>query len=1096
MNAFRKKPIGLAISYALLTALSPAGAAEYEQIDLSSATGESLTLTGDHVTHTGKGPSIKVSGPNNLFLGTDLDIKAISGTDNDAVSGVQVLSGGRAELERSTIIASGYFGDGANASGSGSYLSLRDTDVVTNGSRGRGVMVDKGASAELVGGTLSTSGLTADVLSAMGIGSTLHATGSTLSSSGSVAYAVRAQKGAYIELTGGSATTYGQSAPVFAITGADTVIKADGVSALSQKSQGADIAEGQFIFSNGILKAKGDGILIRPSSQQGGQASVSHSQIVSQAGNGVNLDAHQATAQLSTVKVTTEGNYGSAIWMPGSDSHAQVRDSQLETWGAQAAAVDNRAGVFEMGGGSVVTHGNSAHGLYASTDVIGDPAQDPMASFDVRNVSIETFGDGSVGALARYSGTHIAITDSQVLTHGDVAHGLFASSKGAELELTNSHVTTEGQSAYGVHVSNNGGARVQGSQIETFGDNAYALVSQATGTGVNNQVQLVDSDVLSRQASALRVSGGSLDLNLTNSTLSSRNGEDTGTAIWTTGGGNDVAAGQVRVHSQDSLIDGDIRADAGELHLDLHGHSVLQGAIRDPGRGTFLTMDRDSVWSMGGDSSVAAMTNNGVVDFGTPTQAHFTHLNVSGDLDGDGRYLMNTDLGARVGDRLDVEGQVTGNNQIMVRNSGSEPVAAGQSLTLVQSNGGVGGFQLANRDEVVDVGTYRYVLRRDNGQAGGAQGDSRWSLVNVAQLNPEPEPKPDPKPEPEPEPEPKPDPVPVDPEVPSTPAPVPPPVDPIVPVPPPAPSAQSLSTAASAAINSSALATLRSTWDAERSTLIQRLGDVRQERLPEGVWIRGLGQKQRLDNGVGRHFSQRVNGVQLGVDTRIATADGLLILGGLIGYSHTNRRFNGEGSGKLDSYHVGAYATYLDDSGWYADSLLTVNRWSTRLDVQGSDGVPIKGHSRTHGAGVSLEAGKRLDLDRGWFVEPQVQLSALYASGDDYGLSNDMRVNADGGVSTQARAGSRIGRELDFQRGARLQPYLKMGWTQDLSARNSVRTNDIASHPDGNGGGWYAGAGVTGSLGAGQHVYADLETSDSSTLKRPWALNIGYRVAW
>lgn len=1087
---FQKKPISYAISYALLVALTPVQAATIGQVDVSSEAGDLLVLDNDHVAFTGTGAAIRVKGEQNGFTGSAMDIRATAAGPNDAVTGLQVLAGGQGSLQGSTIQASGYFGDGASASGEGSHLRLEQTDITTDGSRGRGVMVDAGASAALTGGSVTTTGLMADAVSAIGAGSTISVTDTRLSSAGNAAFTVKAQQGARIDLSNASATSHGQSA-VFNLTGVDTVISADGVTAQSDLAQGVDMQEGLLQFSNGSIIAKTDGILIRPSSPiGGGRAQVHNSQIISQSGNGINLDAHDAALELSDSHVTTQGNYGSAIWMPGSDTQADVRNSVLETWGTQAAGVDNRAGSFRMDGGRVVTHGDSSHGLYASTDTIGSQAGGPSATFDVKNVvietfgnvavgafamlagtrisladsqilthgassyglyattdfiagqevspnttidvqsvAIETFGEGSVGALARLNGAQITLADSRVLTHGDLSHGLLATGDGAMIQTQRTDVITEGNSAYGLFVSNNAKANVQATHIETLGDKAYGLVSQATGAGVTNQIDLTDSSVLAHHSTALRVSGGSLRTHLTNSRLAGRD------AIWISDGANGLAADQVTLDSQQSLIDGNIQVDGGALQLSLQNHSRLQGAVTDVPLASSLSLDDSSTWLMRGNSSIGQLTNNGTVEFAAPTAGGFMRLKLGGDLDGDGRYIMNTDLGALRGDRLEVGGQVTGNNQILVRNSGAEPTSGGQRLTLVESQGGSGDFSLANRGQQVDIGTYRYTLQRDDSSAG----DSQWSLVNVG---------------------------------------------------------QHLSTAASAAINSSALSTLRDTWDAERGSLIQRLGDVRDAGHRDGVWMRSYGEKQTLDTGAARHFSQRVNGMQLGLDTRLERSHGSAILGGLAGYSHANRDFNGEGSGKLESYYIGTYATYLDDSGWYADSLLTLNRWSTRLDVHATDGDRVSGKTRSSGAGLSFEAGKRVSLEHGWFVEPQAQLSALYGGGDRYRLSNGLRVEADNGVATQLRGGALLGRVLALDNGAVVQPYIKAGWTQDLSARNQVKTNGISSHPDGNGGGWYAGAGVTGSLARGQQVYADVGTSDSATLKRPWALNIGYRLAW
>ena len=1028
--SIKKNPLGYAIGCALLVTLSPAQAATIGQVDVSSEEGDLLILDDDQVVYTGKGAAIRVSGKQNGFMGSDMDVRATAGGSNDAVTGLQVVSGGQGTLQGSTLKASGYFGDGASASGVGSHLRLEQTDITTDGSRGRGVMVDQGASAKLTGGSVTTTGFMADAVAAMGAGSSISVTDTSLSSAGNAAYTVRAQQGAHVDLHNASATSHGQYAAVFNITGADTVITADGVTAQSDLAQGVDMQEGLLQFSNGSIKAKTDGILIRPSSPFGrGRAVVSNSQILSETGNGLNLDANDSSLELGDSHITAQGNNGSAIWMPGSGTQADVRNSVLDTWGTQAAAVDNRAGAFRMDGGRVVTHGDSSHGLYASTDVIGGQAGGPSATFDVQDVVIETFGEGSVGAFARMAGTQISLADSQILTHGDLSHGLVASGDGATIETRRTDVITEGNSAYGLFASDNATANVQDSHIETLGDKAYGLVSQASSAGVTNQIDLTNSTVLAHNSTAWRVSGGRLLTHLTHSNLMGS------TALWITDGANGLAADQVTLESDQSLIDGDIQVDGGALQLSLHNQSRLEGAITDAPLASSFSLDDSSSWLMRGNSSIGRLTNNGTVEFAEPTARHFMRLKVGGDLEGDGHYIMNTDLGALRGDRLEVGGQVTGNNQILVRNSGTEPSSGGQRLTLAESQGGSGDFRLANRGQEVDVGTYRYTLQRDDSTAG----DSQWSLVNVG---------------------------------------------------------EHLSTAASAAINSSALSTLRATWDAERGSLIQRLGDVRDAGHREGVWGRSYGQKQDLDNGSGRHFTQRVNGMQLGLDTQFAGSHGSLILGGLAGYSHANRDFNGEGSGKLESYYIGTYATYLDDSGWYADSLLTLNRWSTRFDVHATDGERVSGTTRSSGAGFLLETGKRMNLDHGWFVEPQAQLSALYGGSDRYHLSNGLRVEADDGIATQLRGGALVGRQLALDNDTSVQPYIKAGWIQDISARNRVKTNDISSHPDGNGGGWYAGAGMTGSLGGGHYLYADVETGDSSTHELPWAVNLGYRLSW
>lgn len=1038
-----KRTLAVAVSSTLsLLTLSAQSAqpTEYEKIDLSSAPGESRVLDDVRVDFTGSGPGIRVSGAQNQLQGDGYQVQVTAASANSAVVGVQVEAAGQATLNDVSITTGGSDrADGALVKGAGSSLTLNDVQITTSGSGSRGVVATDGGQAVLSGGSISTSGGRAEALSASGSGSSIQASNMDLSSTATWnGTLVLAESGASISLDNVTLNTLGSMGAMSA-EGVGSSISANGVELTATDGQGVRVTSAALTFRNGSINAKGDGILLSQLYQKpGGVAEVSNSDIVSQNGYGININAASAAADLDNVRITTQGNYGSGLWMPGSNSRADLKDSTIETFGNQATGIDNRAGKATITGGSIVTHGASSHALYASPDTINSPG----AEFDVKGASIETFGRGSVGALARMSGASISVSDSRIVTHGDSAYGLFASGRGASVALVDSDLLTEGESAYGLSISNNATARFQGANVQTQGADAHGIVSFATGAGVVNDIEVNASQIDTQDGVGILVNGGGLDMRFTDSRLLARSAGQPGTALWITDRAGGVLAGDVQLDAVRSQISGDIVVDAGTLQLNLGDHSTLQGAIQDNRQSARLDIDDSSLWKLTGDSTLNQLTNTGVVEFAEPgLGGAFKQLTVSGDLSGDGLYIMNTDLGQQAGDRLLVGGQVTGQNQILVRNSGAEPGADGQRLTLVESAGGPGSFSLANAGKVVDAGTYRYEL----------QGDARsgdWSLVNVGRnqaLTPGPD---------------------------------------------------NLSTGASAAINSSAIATLRGTWDAERATLVQRVGELRDGAGGQGLWVRGFGQQQSLDNGVGRDFAQRVQGSQLGIDTRIATARGALVLGGLAGYSQTDRDFKGEGSGKLDSYHAGAYATYLDDSGWYTDTLLTLNRWSTRLDVHGTDGAKVSGHSRSHGAGVSVEAGKQISLDDGWFVEPQVQVSMLYVAADSYRLDNGLQVDAGNGLSTQMRAGARTGRALPLDNGVRLQPYLKAGWVEDFSARNTVKTNGISSRPDGSGGGWYAGAGVTAQVSPKHQLYADLETSEGSSIDRPWAANIGYRYSF
>ncbi|MFL1501607.1 autotransporter outer membrane beta-barrel domain-containing protein [Pseudomonas sp. O64] len=1046
-----KKAMAVAISSALsvMTLSVPAARADdYEKIDISSEHRESRTIDNAHVVMTGSGAAVHVSGAQNQLQGDGYDVHATAASKKDAVIGLHVEAGGSAVLSNVNIATAG--SDRADAvvvTGANSRISLNNLQIVTEGATSRGVVATKGGQAILSGGSISTSGYAAEALSASGAGSRIDASNMTLTnSSTSNGTVVRAADGASIALDKVAVNAQGNMEAI-AVEGSGSSLTAKGVNLTAAGGVGVRVSSAAFTFSDGSITAEGDGVLLsRVSKDPGGMAKISNSDILSKDGYGVNVNADAATASLDTVRITTLGNYGSGIWLPGKGSQAHLKNTQIETFGSQATGIDNRAGQATINGGSTITHGSSSHALYASADTSGSPG----AAFDVKGAQVETFGRSAMGAVARLSGAEITIRDSQVVTHGASSTGLFASGRGASVTFIDSDLLTEGESAHGLAVSNNGTGQLQGANVKTLGDNAHGVNSYATSADVVNNIEVNSSQIETQNGVGILVSGGGLNTRLTDSHLLARTAGEPGIALRVTDNENGVLAQNVQVDSVRSQIAGDVVVDAGTLHLNLNDHSALEGAIKDNAQSAQLAIDKTSAWTLTADSTVSHLANAGVVEFADPGLAGaFKQLSVAGDLTGNGRYIMNTNLGLQAGDRLLVGGQIMGQNQILVRNSGGEPDAAGRSLRLVESAGGPGSFSLANTGAVVDAGTFRYAL-----QAGVKPGS--WDLVNVGQT-PGPGPGPGPGPVPGPE---------------------------------------NLSTGANAAINSSAIATLRGTWDAERATLVQRVGELREGSGGEGVWVRGFGQQQSLDNGVGRDFSQQVQGTQVGIDMRISKGEGVLVVGGLAGYSQTNRNFKGEGNGTLDSYHVGAYATYLDDTGWYVDNVLTLNRWDTRLDVIGTDGIKVSGHSRSQGAGGSVELGKQIRLQEGWFVEPQVQVSLLYVAADSYRLDNGLKVDAGDGVSTQMRAGARTGRKLVLDNGMHLQPYLKAGWVEDFSAQNTIKTNGISSHPDGSGGGWYAGAGLTGELDRRQQVFADVETSQGSSIDRPWAVNVGYRFSW
>ncbi|MGE7957820.1 autotransporter outer membrane beta-barrel domain-containing protein [Pseudomonas sp. NPDC089530] len=1060
------------IPLTLLSALFPtlpitALAADYYNLDLSSPTGENRTLLpGDTVAHTGNGTAVTISGVNNALSGSGISVRSGVADIGSGALGVTVDSGGSLGLSDSHVSALGASqAQALTVRDAGSKAVLDNTTLETEGVLSHALQASNGARVEITGGSVITRGERSEGLYATGQGSSMDAGDLHINVLGHGSVAVHAEDGANITLDRARIESSDTSARwggkgIVATRGSVTATHSHIV---SSAGAGIDVSGGSVRFSDGTVDAHTDAVYLTTPSYPGGtlpplsSVELRDVRLRSATAFGLNANSDNTRATLERVAILAEGNNVAGIWIPGANSVVDTKDSSIETSGRNSVGVSNRASVFTQDGGSITTRGTNAHGLYTS---FYDPdGNSSSATSRVRNVAIETFGELAAGVISRASGAKTVLQDSSVITHGKGAYGLLANS--ARLELDGTRVRTFGASAPGLRMGNRGAAvTLDRVDLRTSGTDSVGIMAYASEAGVDNRLDIRDSHIETADGAAIAVNGSGFTAEVADSTIIGKSATGDGMLLNVKDMGA-TAARDVQLNAQRSRLEGDVLLDSGSAGIALRDHSLLTGALLDNAGRTLdrMSLDDSSLWRMRENSRVARLDNGGMVSFVTPDSA-FKVLDVSGNLSGGGLFEMRTDLGAGQGDLLRIGGTVEGRHRLLVSNSGAEPPIDGGSLKIVQSEGGPGTFELANRDQVVDAGTYRYSLK-SNDTAGGRPGD--WSLFNTSRQPPTPDPDPIPEPAP----------------------------GPVAP-----PATESLSTAANAAINTSAASTVQAIWQAEQASLVRRLGELRQGKDQGGVWIRGFGERQRLDNRGGRGFEQTVNGLQVGIDRVLAVDGGRWYLGGMTGTGSVDRRFPSDGKGSADGYHFGAYATRLDDSGWYVDSTIKASRIQQDFKVVATDGQPVKARTHQTAIGLSLEAGRQIALGQGWFVEPQVGASMIHASGAHYHASNGLRVDAGSGDSTQLRIGSRFGRRYDLPGGGAVQPYVKLGQVQEFDGKSTVRTNGIATRTDLSGGRTELGLGVAASLGNRHQLYADYEYANGSRQEKPWAVSAGYRYSW
>ncbi|WP_460045284.1 autotransporter outer membrane beta-barrel domain-containing protein [Pseudomonas sp. S2_H01] len=286
-------------------------------------------------------------------------------------------------------------------------------------------------------------------------------------------------------------------------------------------------------------------------------------------------------------------------------------------------------------------------------------------------------------------------------------------------------------------------------------------------------------------------------------------------------------------------------------------------------------------------------------------------------------------------------------------------------------------------------------------------------------------------------------------------------------------------------------------WYGELTSLRTRMGELRLNGGQAGGWVRSYGNKFDVSTSSGVGYRQTQQGFSLGADAPLPYGDGQWLIGVMAGYSKSDLDLRKGSTGTVDSYYMGTYATWLDaQTGYYFDGVLKFNRFNNESKVTLSDGQRAKGDYDNDALGASLEFGRHIALDDGYFVEPFTQLSGVVIQGKQYDLDNGMQADGDRTHSLLGKVGSTAGRNFDLGDGKVIQPYVRAAWAHEFASNNSVSVNDNSFNNDLSGSRVEFGAGVAMSVTETMQVHADFDYSSGSKVDQPWGANIGVRYNW
>lgn len=294
---------------------------------------------------------------------------------------------------------------------------------------------------------------------------------------------------------------------------------------------------------------------------------------------------------------------------------------------------------------------------------------------------------------------------------------------------------------------------------------------------------------------------------------------------------------------------------------------------------------------------------------------------------------------------------------------------------------------------------------------------------------------------------------------------------------------------------------LGSMWRIEGNNLMKRMGDLRndKEAAKGGVWARYYRGEMSADSAYGRSFDQDYTAFQGGIDKVQDYKGGKLYTGIAVNRIDGSAGYN-SGSGDMSSTGVGVYASWLGTRGHYFDVIARGSKLANDFKLVDLSGNAAKADYDTWAYGISAEYGYRQDLNAGWFVEPQAELSLGHIGSVDYTTSNDVTIRQDSVNNAVVRLGFLGGKEFTIS-GRASNAYVKASALHDFggnggatgyyeNSRLALQTGDLT-------GTWYEiGLGANLGIAKNSNLYFDALKTFGGDLRTDWQFNAGLRFTF
>lgn len=706
-------------------------------------------------------------------------------------------------------------------------------------------------------------------------------------------------------------------------------------------------------------------------------------------------------------------------------------------------------GIYNTSGGKlnvaqntyITTIGETGHAIFSASN--NDAGKIGLSG----NLNIDSYGDKSYGI--RVIGGTVDVQKNTVINmYGNNTSGIHTSKDGNGLVegVIDLHgdtiIKAEGNGNKGIYAST-GLITMDGKgYLQMDGNKSYGIYVDNGGKVVLNGGVSIDAQKEGNQGIYIYGSG---NVELHDSVDIFTGSDAAANAININGkGSTDANKAQVNGTAQFNML-GNIKvSNGGRIDLEMTEGSFWQGAAGiDAGNGSTssLSFGNNAVWKLTGNSEVTDLTLDGAWLDMTADGNAFSTLKTE-SLNGSGGTIILDVDGTAVdqADKLYVTDTFTGTQALKlheINGRDNDPTLGKDALGTILASVNINNGTFTAVDGEGSLFWQRYELGQQASNTGGYTTD--WYLKEIENISP----------------------------------------------------AERPTTTVESVLAAGALNYY--TWRSENDKLMQRMGELRHNGDDaKGVWFRVNGSKIGRSGSWG--FENKYTAYELGYDEVIKRTDDFVRYNGVaLNYTDGSSSYR-SGNGGNDAKAISFYGTQIGSKGHYLDVLFKISQLANDFTVYDSNANKITGELDNVGVAVSAEYGRKNVLSRGWYIEPQAQLTLGYLGGDSYQTSNGITVQQGGINSAVGRVGFNLGREIGNQANI----YVKANLLHEFGGGYDVTMADSGGNrfkaADAFNDTWFEyGIGAALKTGSNSHIYIDVERSSGSDFKKDWQWNVGAR---